>query len=251
MNNSSTKFHNYFNSTCHQLSCSQEMQTRMELFLRGLCTFCPSVECMKQLVLTLRWGGDGQTELVFEHPSWTPFWIARDLFIGFTNSPPVAISPQASAFEKKVSWSRSFGLSHVRLLQKFLRSWELTRVPARATSRRPTERSRAVIQRNSRRSTEPMWYWEIHQKEKLIFLTGKKFKMAQAKEQRKKDNQDRKAFLEAKAKKGARKAGWQGARSTVNTETHRSRRSARASAQASHHAPVGAVILAPCCRRRQ
>ena len=32
----------------------QEMQTRMELFLRGLCTFCPSVECMKQLVLTLR-----------------------------------------------------------------------------------------------------------------------------------------------------------------------------------------------------
>lgn len=32
----------------------QEMQQRMELFLRGLCTFCPSVECMKTLVFELR-----------------------------------------------------------------------------------------------------------------------------------------------------------------------------------------------------
>ncbi|CAK9044288.1 unnamed protein product [Durusdinium trenchii] len=32
----------------------QEMQGRMELFLRGLCSFCPSVECMKTLVIELR-----------------------------------------------------------------------------------------------------------------------------------------------------------------------------------------------------
>eukprot|EP00435_Cladocopium_sp_Y103_P008343 s2426_g2.t1 len=32
----------------------QEMQQRMELFLRGLCSFCPSVDCMKTLVFELR-----------------------------------------------------------------------------------------------------------------------------------------------------------------------------------------------------
>lgn len=30
------------------------MQNRMELLLRGLCSFCPSVDCMKTLVINLR-----------------------------------------------------------------------------------------------------------------------------------------------------------------------------------------------------
>lgn len=53
---------------------------------------------------------------------------------------------------------------------------------------------------------------------KPIFLTDKKNKTAQAKEQRKRNKKGRKTFLEAKAKKGARAAGWQGAQCTVSTE---------------------------------
>ncbi|CAJ1346174.1 unnamed protein product [Effrenium voratum] len=32
----------------------QDMQGNMELFLRGLCSFCPSVDCMMKLVAHLR-----------------------------------------------------------------------------------------------------------------------------------------------------------------------------------------------------
>ena len=62
----------------------------------------------------------------------------------------------------------------------------------------------------------------------------KEFKM----EQRKKDDQERNEFLEAKAKQGAeaRKAAWQAAPSTVNKETHGSRR------KASHHPPADPVV---------
>lgn len=46
-------------SDSHEDFCfAQDMQGNMELFLRGLCSFCPSVDCMMKLVAHLRSGHD-------------------------------------------------------------------------------------------------------------------------------------------------------------------------------------------------
>ena len=87
--------------------------------------------------------------------------LSENLFIGFTNSQNLeAKLPQASAFEKAASgkkqppgwlqetffmvWVMSFGDFSGGCSKKFYStwSWQLRRVPARATSRRPTERER-------------------------------------------------------------------------------------------------------------
>ena len=141
-------------------------------------------------------------------------------------------------------------------------SWELKRRPARATSRRPTERSpwfiiqtRAEIQRNSNRSTVPMSYWETDKKERRSTKPTRHPKTNQKKclpkssgwskpkrKGKKTPGRDKHSWRREPRREqrklprlGRRHGKLRDLRSALS-----SRR--RASAQASHHAPADPVV---------